>query len=74
MLDVRGYFLGPPHGTKLAAVTANKTIKISSFKNSENIQRIWVGQADLSLIRLNKAVNLKAEKKIPNGFRIAKAL
>ena len=39
MDDVRGRFLGLPHGTTPAAVTTNKNIKISSFKSSENIQR-----------------------------------
>ena len=34
-----GRFLGLPHGTTPAAVTANKTIKMSSFKSSENIQK-----------------------------------
>ena len=39
MDDVRGRFLGLPHGTKPAAVTTNKNIKMSSFKSSENIQK-----------------------------------
>ena len=39
MDDVRGRFLGLPHGTTPAAVTTNKNIKMSSFKNSENFQR-----------------------------------
>ena len=39
MEDVRGRFLGLPHGTTPAAVTTNKTIKMSSFKSSENIQK-----------------------------------
>ena len=39
MDDVRGDFLGPPHGATPAAVIANKKIKIKlrSFKRSENI-------------------------------------
>ena len=36
MNNVRGDFLGPPHGTKPAAVIANK-IKLRSFKGSEYI-------------------------------------
>ena len=36
MDDVRGDFLGPPHGTTPAAVIANK-IKLRSFKSSEHI-------------------------------------
>ena len=36
MDDVRGDFLGPPHGTIPAAVIANK-IKLRSFKSSEHI-------------------------------------
>ena len=39
MDDVRGRFLGLPHGTTSAAVTTNKNIKMSSFKSSENIQK-----------------------------------
>ena len=38
MDDVRGRFLGLPHGTTPAAVT-NTNIKMSSFKSSENIQK-----------------------------------
>ena len=34
MDDVRGDFLGPPHGTPPAAVIANKI-----FRSSKNIQR-----------------------------------
>ena len=36
MDDVRGDFLGPPHGTTPAAVIANKN-KLRSFKSSEHI-------------------------------------
>ena len=32
MDDVRGRFLGLPHGTTPAAVTTNKNIKMSSLK------------------------------------------
>ena len=39
MDDVRGRFLGLPHGTTPAAVTTNKNIKMSSFKSSENIPK-----------------------------------
>ena len=39
MDDVRGRFLGLPHGTTPAAVTTNKNIKMSSFESSENIQK-----------------------------------
>ena len=39
MDDVRGRFLGLSHGTKQAAVTTNKNIKMSSFNSSENIQK-----------------------------------
>ena len=39
MDDVRGRFLGLPHGTRPAAVTTNKNIKMSSFKSIENIQK-----------------------------------
>ena len=39
MDDVRGPFLGLPHGTSPAAVTTNKNTKMSSFKSSENIQK-----------------------------------
>ena len=39
MDDVRGRILGLPNGTKPAAVTTNKNIKMSSFKSSDNIQK-----------------------------------
>ena len=39
MVDIRGNSLGPPHGTKRAAVTTNKNIKLRSFKGSENIKK-----------------------------------
>ena len=39
MDDVRGRFLGLPHGPTPAAVTTNKNVKINSFKSSENIQK-----------------------------------
>ena len=39
MDDVRGRFLGLPHGTTPVTVTTNKNIKMSSFKSSENIQK-----------------------------------
>ena len=39
MDDVRGLFLGIPHGTKPAAVTTNKNIIMSSIKSSRNIQK-----------------------------------
>ena len=39
MDDVRGLFLGMPHGTTPAAVTTNKNIILSSFKSSGNIQK-----------------------------------
>ena len=38
MDDVRGLFLGTPHGTTPAAVTTNKDIIMSSFKSSWDIQ------------------------------------
>ena len=39
MDDVRGLFLGMPHGTTPAAVTKNKKIIMSSFKSSRDIQK-----------------------------------
>ena len=39
MNDVRGLFLRMPYGTTPAAVTTDKSIIISSFKSSENIQK-----------------------------------
>ena len=39
MDDVRGLFLGMPHGTTPAAVTTDKNIIMSSFKSSRNIQK-----------------------------------
>ena len=46
MDDVRGLFLGMPHGTTRAAGTTNKNIIMSSFKSSGNIQkeRGWARQ------------------------------
>ena len=60
MADVRGLFLGMPHGTTPAAVTTN--IIISSFKSNENIQRKRVGQTAVSdnqssSVTLNKLAN-----------------
>ena len=43
MDDVRGLFLGLPHGTTPTAVKTNENIKMSSFKSSENIQKKEVG-------------------------------
>ena len=40
MDDVRGLFLGMPHGTTPAAVTTNKNMIMSSFKSSGN-NGIW---------------------------------
>ena len=39
MDNVRGIFLGMPHGTTPAAVTTNKNITMSSLKSSEDIQK-----------------------------------
>ena len=39
MDDVRGLFLGMPHGTTPAAVTTNKNIIMCSFKSSGDIQK-----------------------------------
>ena len=39
MDDVRGRFLGLPHGTTPAEVTTNKNIKMISLKISGNIQK-----------------------------------
>ena len=66
MDDVRGLFLGMPHGTTPAAVTTNKNIIMSSFKSSGDIQRKWVGQTAVSdnqssSVTLNELAN-KARK------------
>ena len=37
MDDVRGDFLGPPHGTTPATVIAKKRKKVSFFKSSDDI-------------------------------------
>ena len=39
MDDVRGDFLGPPHGTTLAAIMANK-INLRFFKHVKSSERI----------------------------------
>ena len=67
MDDVRGRFLGLPHGTTPAAVTTNKIIKMSSFKSSENIQKKEggpdrsVSDNQSSLVTLNELA-MKARK------------
>ena len=47
MDDVRGLFLGMPHGTTPAAVTTNKNIIMSSFKSSRDIQKKEEGPESL---------------------------
>ena len=44
MGDVRGLFLGIPHGTTPAAVTTNKNIIMRSFKAIKTFKRKRVGQ------------------------------
>ena len=44
MDDVRGLFLGMPHGTTPAAVTTNKNIIMCSFKSCGDIQKKEGGQ------------------------------
>ena len=67
MDDVRGRFLGLPHGTTPAAVTINKNIKMSSFKSSENIYKkeggpdISVSDNQSSSVTLNEMA-MKARK------------
>ena len=39
MDDVRGLFLGKPHGTTPAAVTTNQNIIMSSCKSSRDIEK-----------------------------------
>ena len=39
MDDIRGLFLGMPHGTPPAAVTTNKNIIVSFFQSSGDIQK-----------------------------------
>ena len=39
MDDVRGRFLGLPHGTTTAAVITNRNIKMCTFMSSENSQK-----------------------------------
>ena len=71
MDDVRGRFLGLPHGTTPAAVTTNKNIKMSSFKSSENIQKNEggpdrsVSDNQSSSVTLNELA-MKARKKYCN--------
>ena len=43
MDDVRGNFLGPPHGTTPAAVIANTNRKVSYFESNENTHRQSMG-------------------------------
>ena len=53
MDDVRGLFLGMPHGTIPAAVTTNKNIIMSSFKSSGHIQK-KEGEPDKSMSFVSK--------------------
>ena len=48
MDDVRGLYLGMPHGTTPAAVTTNKNIIVCSFKSSGDIQKKEGGQTAVS--------------------------
>ena len=45
--NICGYNLGQPHGTAPALVTTNEDMKVSSLKNSGNIQKKRVGLTDL---------------------------
>ena len=53
MDDVRGRFLGLPHGTTPAAVTTNKNIKMSSLRAVKKFKRMRAGQTDLFQIIIN---------------------
>ena len=60
MDDVWVHFLGLPHGTTPAAVTTNKNIKMSSFKNSEKqLKRKRMGQTDMFRFVKRIAINAK---------------
>ena len=48
MDDVRGLFLGMPHGTTPAAVTTYKNIIMNSFKAVETFKRKMMGQTAVS--------------------------
>ena len=48
MDDVRGLFLGMPHGTTPAAVNTNKNIIINSLRAVETTKRKRVGQTAVS--------------------------
>ena len=63
MDDVRGLFLGMPHGTTPAAVTTNKNIIMSSFKSSGDIQRKRVGQTAVSDKQSSSVTLNQLEKK-----------
>ena len=52
MGDVRGDFLGPPHGTTPAAVISNK-IKLKSSKRSEHINEKGVGHTAVSATQVS---------------------
>ena len=67
MDDVRGLFLRMPHGTTPAAVTTNKTIIMSPFKSSGDIQKEEGGpdscsdnqSSSVTLSKLANKANLK---------------
>ena len=58
MDDVRGLFLGMPHGTTPAAVTTSKSIIMSSFMSSRDVQKkegvpdSCFGDKDMSFLTL----------------------
>ena len=54
-----GRFLGLPHGTKPAAVTTNKNIKMSSFKSSENTVKHKVSSEFLRTLNVMIYQNVK---------------
>ena len=71
MDDVRGRFLGLPHGTTPVAVTTNKNIKMSNFKSSENNKKEGgpdrsVSDHQSSSVTLNELA-LKARNVCING-------
>ena len=53
MDDVRGDFLGPPHGTTPAAVIANKNQNLDPLRAANTLMRKGMGHTAVSTIEVS---------------------
>ena len=53
MDDVRGDFLGPPHGTTPAAVIANKNLNLDPLRAVNTLMRKVMGHTAVSTIEVS---------------------